>query len=380
MKKPKVAVLIDWYLPGFRAGGPVKSCHNLVSSLKHKIDFEVITTNVDFGETSPYPNISPNQWIEQDAIKIYYFSKENLSFSKLKALLKERSYDFIYLNSLFSIPFTVFPLVLSRFFSLKSKIILAPRGMLRKSALAIKPTKKKVFLTIWKLLNLSRAVIFQATDEQELNDISKKFPKKEIRFASNLPYLNFEYSSPLQKESCKARLAFISRISVVKGLHIFLEQLAQTKIESEIIFDIFGPIEDENYWHSCLEIIAKMPKNIQVQRRGTLSYHEVSEKLFEYHFFILTTAGENFGHAIFEAFSAGKPVLISDQTPWTKLQEKNIGWDIDLAQAKVIQDIIVEMVEMNNEIYQKMSDSTFNFAKKYAENEQLIQDSLNLFS
>lgn len=380
MKKPKVAVLIDWYLPGFRAGGPVKSCHNLVSSLKHKIDFEVITTNVDFGETSPYPNISPNQWIEQDAIKIYYFSKENLSFSKLKTLLKERSYDFIYLNSLFSIPFTVFPLVLSRFFSLKSKIILAPRGMLHKGALAIKPTKKKLFIFTWKLLKLTKSISFQATDRQEFLDIQYNFKKANIKSASNLPFLKFLEPKIIEKQSDSVKLVFISRISRKKGLHIFLEQLAQTKIESEIIFDIFGPIEDENYWQRCLDIIAKMPKNIQVQRKGSLSYREVSEKLAEYHFFILTTAGENFGHAIFEAFSAGKPVLISDQTPWTKPQEKNIGWDIDLAQAKVIQDIIVEMVEMNNEIYQKMSDSAFNFAKKYAKNEQLIQDSLNLFS
>jgi glycosyltransferase involved in cell wall biosynthesis len=46
--------------------------------------------------------------------------------------------------------------------------------------------------------------------------------------------------------------------------------------------------------------------------------------------FFLPTAGENFGHAIFEALSTGAPVLISDQTPWRGLAASMAGWDLPL--------------------------------------------------
>ncbi len=48
--------------------------------------------------------------------------------------------------------------------------------------------------------------------------------------------------------------------------------------------------------------------------------------------FLLPTAGENFGHAIFEALSSGVPALISDQTPWRGLAEAKAGFDLALAE------------------------------------------------
>jgi glycosyltransferase involved in cell wall biosynthesis len=50
-----------------------------------------------------------------------------------------------------------------------------------------------------------------------------------------------------------------------------------------------------------------------------------------YDLLFLPTAGENYGHVVVEALSAGVPVLLSDQTPWRCLQEKGIGWDIPLS-------------------------------------------------
>ena len=54
------------------------------------------------------------------------------------------------------------------------------------------------------------------------------------------------------------------------------------------------------------------------------------KNLFEYHFFILPTLGENFGHVFIEALAAGCPLIISNRTPWLELEKKGIGWDIPL--------------------------------------------------
>ena len=42
------------------------------------------------------------------------------------------------------------------------------------------------------------------------------------------------------------------------------------------------------------------------------------------------TRHENFGHAVVEAWAHGRPVLLSDQTPWRGLAELDLGWDLPL--------------------------------------------------
>ena len=44
----------------------------------------------------------------------------------------------------------------------------------------------------------------------------------------------------------------------------------------------------------------------------------------------MPTTHENFGHAVVEAWAHGRPVLLSDQTPWRGLAELDLGWDLQL--------------------------------------------------
>ena len=37
--KKKILVLVDWYEPGFKAGGPIQACKNVVTSLKGVMNF-----------------------------------------------------------------------------------------------------------------------------------------------------------------------------------------------------------------------------------------------------------------------------------------------------------------------------------------------------
>jgi hypothetical protein len=71
-----------------------------------------------------------------------------------------------------------------------------------------------------------------------------------------------------------------------------------------------------------------MPSNVLVKYCGPLPPENVPERLGAYHFFVLPTLGENFGHAIHEALSAEVPVLIGCGTPWTSVTSMNAGWII----------------------------------------------------
>jgi hypothetical protein len=177
LSKKKLTILIDWYLPGTKAGGPVRSVFSLVQLLKNELEISIITTNTDLGTNTAYSSITPNTWIEQDGIKVFYFSHENLNKQTLTQLLLETNSDVIYLNSFWSYWFSIFVIQLKNNGILNCPVILAPRGMLGKGALSIKPLKKKLYLTLSKLKGFYDHVSFQATNQQELNDLKMQTQK-----------------------------------------------------------------------------------------------------------------------------------------------------------------------------------------------------------
>ena len=117
-------------------------------------------------------------------------------------------------------------------------------------------------------------------------------------------------------------------------LDLFLE------IEKKIEFDIYGPIEDTDYWAFCEEKIKKISTNIIITYKGSVSPNDIQATFANYDLFLFPSRGENYGHVIAESLSAGTRVLISDKTPWNDLKEKNLGWDIKLEDKLGFIDVI----------------------------------------
>jgi hypothetical protein len=120
--------------------------------------------------------------------------------------------------------------------------------------------------------------------------------------------------------------------------------------------------------------------NIKVEHKGAIPNHEVLNQLQNYHFSVLSTLGENFGHSIFEVLLAGRPILISDRTPWSELQKKYIGWDISLDAKETWQEVIQQCVDMEAPQYNEMSKSAWQFAKDYIDLDALKRSKNILFS
>ena len=93
----------------------------------------------------------------------------------------------------------------------------------------------------------------------------------------------------------------------------------------------------------------------------------------------MPSLGENFGHSMLEAMSAGCPIIISNKTPWKNLKEKNIGWDIDLNNKNKFISVINDCIKMNQEKYNVISDNAFKFAKDFSNNEELIEKMKMIF-
>ncbi|HXB11077.1 MAG TPA: hypothetical protein VNZ45_03745, partial [Bacteroidia bacterium] len=254
MAKKKILLFSDWFYPGFMAGGPIQSSFNLINHLKDYYDFSVITRDTDYTDSIPYKNVKSDEWnILPNGMRVYYFSEKNINTDNLKRLIQREEFDIAYLNSMYSPRFTIAPLfILSK---MKKKIILAPRGMLAPSAIAIKSWKKKPFLLWIKNSSMIKDMSFHAASVQEAQHIKNVFGNKvDIRTAPNLPH-KMELSPFIErkKESGSVHFISIARISPEKNLLYALEVLQ--KVKGKVKFDAYGPVYDYPYWEKCKAII-----------------------------------------------------------------------------------------------------------------------------
>ncbi len=377
-----ILIFSDWFLPGYKAGGPIRSIANLSEYLADFTDVYIFTSNHDLGDKIPYPNITNNQWVKtENGYHVYYCSTENLSQKNVKKILNEIRPDVVYINGIFSKVFSIFPLQASLKFN-DARVIVAPRGMLGKGALNIKPLKKKLFLLVSKrILNLYKRVNWQATSEQEHKEILDFVGEdKNIEVIPNLSSILFqEKMFSKVKEPGSLRMVFISRISPKKNLLFALKVLSENKFSGNIYYDIFGPVEDEKYWDKCLEEIKLMPSNIIVSYKGNLQHSDVVDTISKYHVLFFPTQNENYGHVISESIMAGNLLVLSDQTPWRRLKQLEIGFDLPLNNSSAFVDAISELLSLNQVAYQKMLNKLKVKANEISQQEQEKSINKNYF-
>lgn len=380
-QRRKILVFADWYEPGFKAGGPIRSCVNFVRYMRDKYQLYVFTTDRDLGSPEAYEGIVTDAWSSSGHpdVSIYYCSPAKLTWNNIRRQLKTVQPDFIYLNSMFSTPFTIYPLLISRLHSLNGQIVLSPRGMLRSSALQFKPLKKQVFLKLFRWTGLYRPLSFHAADATELQDVKRHFGERaKVSMIPNFPAAPPETLCSIEKKAGRLSMIFIGRIHPIKNLDYLLKVLKG--VRSQINFTIVGSVEDKAYWETCKQLIEALPENIAVHYAGEIPNHALAAITNQHHIFTLPTRGENFGHAIFESLALGRPVLISDQTPWRNLTNDCAGWDLPLDGPELFRQAIEEAAGFDQEQYNRWSQSTFTFVQNFIAQLTLKKDYLTLFS
>lgn len=381
-EKKHVLVFIDWYLPGFRAGGPVRSVKAIVQLLSGDFRFSIVTSDTDFGAASPYDSVKADEWNQlPDGTRVLYCSVRKQTRDFYAQVLRKEQPDIVYFNSLFSRPFTITPLRLVKKILPSAKVILAPRGMLGEGALQLKKGKKKLFLSLAKLTGLYRDLTWHASSEQEEKEIRAVFGRQaNVRIAMNLSAPVLTDFRNRKKEAGTLHLFFLSRISPKKNLLKAIQLLNQSGAVGMIRFTIYGPVEDAAYWTLCENEMKKAPAGIQFSYNGEITHGAIAPALADEHFLFFPTHHENFGHVILEAFAASCPVIISDQTPWKGLKEKQIGWELPLSKPELFTAAILEALAMNQEQYSEWAGAAYRYAEAFAANNAILEANRRLFS
>lgn len=304
----------DYFLPGYKAGGPIKTISNAIDRLKGRCDFSVLTSDGDI-DGEKFTGIKRNLWLNLDGYKVYYANNAFYIYELLRSVAFSKKYDLIYLNSFFSWR-SILIVLISKIGLINSiPVLLAPRGELSNGALGIKPFRKKIYIFTVKTLGIYKNISFQASSFIEENDIklTLKDKYKKIYIARDIVSRakeienNFKYKNGY-------KIIFLSRIVPVKNIDFVIKALKL--IRCDISLDIFGPIEDVNYWQLCNELVSQLPHNIIVKYKGAVYPENVISLIAHYDLFVLPSKGESFGHVVYESLCAGTPVLVSDKTPW----------------------------------------------------------------
>ena len=382
MFKLKILTFIGYYLPGYKAGGALRTIVNMVDHLGDEFQFKIVTADRDFEDTESYPGIKVDGWNRVSRADVFYMSPKMRSLKEFKKILCSTECDVIYLNSFFSPHFTIKPLLLRRLRLITDKpLILAPRGEFSPGALGLKSLKKRVYLWAAKAVGLYQGVIWQASSKHEEVDIRQWFGKDvPVVVAPDLPPLVHsadELPPKKEKAAGNLKIIFLSRISRKKNLDGALKLL--NGLKGKVQFSIYGPMEDRVYWVECQKIINRLPGNIDVKYCGSVAHDQVGAVMMEHDIFFLPTLGENFGHVIFEALCAGCPVLISDQTPWQGLEEKGVGWNLPLDRPEMLRKALQRCVDMDNGEYTKWSARARTFGLHVSRDDKVVEQNRGLF-
>jgi glycosyltransferase involved in cell wall biosynthesis len=337
-----VFISIPWFLPAYRAGGPIQSVANLVNNFNAGITYKIFCSNADLNN-EVLPNIVTDEWVAYNNYTQVWYASKQIS-AALKAQVATIKPNAIFIIGIFSWQFNIVPLL----FCKVPKKILSVRGMLHPGALTQKKWKKRFFLQALKILGVGANTVFHATDDVEASFIKKEFGQKaNVAVAGNFAKV-VNKEAPLFKQAGFLNMVTIALISPMKNHLLVLEALMHCT--ANISYSIYGPIKDAAYWQACLTQITLLPKNIQVCYHGELAPTKIADVLAQNHLFIMPSKSENFGHAISEALSACKPVITSQHTPWAALLENNAGMNVATEQFE-ISTAINFFADMQNEIY-----------------------------
>ena len=350
--RPNVLVTAPFFPPAFLAGGPVRSLAGLVDQLHDEFVFYVLAVDHDLKLTSTLRGVVSGRWTEQRNAFVRFEPDRQFTLTNYRRWITETKPSVIYINSFFSPRFSVLPLVAALLVKgARPAVILAPRGSLSPQSLSLKSAKKRMYLAAFRFLGLPRRVTWQATLSDEAADLRALFgPHIAITKASNLRAGTDDTMLKLPAKCAgQLRVIFLSRIARNKNLDFALQRLAH--VNGQIHFTIVGPKEDTVYAGECIALVKSLPTSVTVDFMGPIDHDEVAMTIAAHHLFFLPSLSENYGHAIVEALSCSRPVLIGDRTPWHGLEGRGLGHDLSLADPRAFEQALQLACDQDQESF-----------------------------
>lgn len=360
--KNVVLIITGRYLPGYKDGGPVRSIRNLVDWLGDRYDIRIMCLDRDHGDTKPYSDIRMDEWNFVGQAKVWYV--ENFDARTIAKLSEEA--DVVYCCGPYS-DYAIATMRLKKNGMIKAPLYVASMGSFSPEAFALKGRKKQVFVKIMRCLGMFKKVIWSVTSEREQEELRAVIGSDaKCVIASDLPREGVTRHTG-EKVKDSIRLIFLSRIARKKNLSFVPEILKQVESKYNVLIDIYGIAEDEEYLGECQQLFDQLPESVKWEYKGEVDSEKVPEIFASYDAFIFPTLGENYGHVIAESLAAGCIPIISDKTPWMDLDAHGCGYVCNLEDSSEFAGVINNLAAMSNEEYNVLIHKSYDYIKKVNE-------------
>jgi glycosyltransferase involved in cell wall biosynthesis len=376
--RPRLLIFNDFFYPAYQAGGPIQSLVNLIIHLNEFYEISVITSAYDLHATQPMENIQVQQWNSvllpgaADPIKVWYADIHKSVRPAIRDAVKNFKPDVVYINGMFSFRFVMLPLMLIK----NIKMVISPRGMIQDGALSGKYLKKKIYLSVLRSSGLIKNVWWHATTDVEAADAKKLFGENtKTVVAGNIPRIPVKEVTFPQKKAGELRLIYLSLITAKKNLLQAIESINSSK--ENISLHIYGPVKDVSYWEKCEQLMKRSGGRIEY--KGPVIPQLVQSTFASYDAGLFLTKAENFGHALYESLSAGRPIITSFFTPWDNLEIKKAGWNVDIDSVKNIVSTLEKAAAMDNAEFSEFCKGAHRLANDYFNDGFDIADYKKLF-
>ena len=368
--KKRVLIFCEFYRPGYKGGGAMWSVVNLVDRLRNKFDFFIVCRNHDGGnDRSPYKEVKTGEWNDLGGHKAYFVDPSKCTKRFAAEIIRAVDPDAILFNSVFGLTTRVVLEARRKRWITDVPVIIAPCGELSDGCLSIKPLKKSAFLRYAKLFGLYEGVIWKPTTDEGAGDIIKQFGRTaQITtapdIAPDLELTEHPQEGKPEKIVGKVKLVTVARIAPIKNIDYLLERLSECRT-GEYELELIGGVDDEGYWAQCQRLIKELPNNIKVNIAGPVGHAEVLRRLAESHYFVLPTLSENFGYAFLEALALGCPILVSENTIWSPVEDAGCGRVLRLDSTQEWVDALETCAKASNDEFAALSSRSRDFAMEW---------------
>lgn len=374
MMKDRVLVFNGYYFPAKKYGGPATSIENMVEACSDAMDFFIIVVNHDFGATEKFTSIHEG-WNDRGKAKVLYVDDDQFTVKNIVAWIDEIKPISIYLGGVLSIRNIRYIIAARR---KKVKVIVPPRGEVLDNAVKRKQFKKMVFFAFLRLFDVYKHCYFHATSEAERNGVMKYLgvSSDHIILLPNIPK-QITDGHTFEKTTGTLNAVYIARICKTKNLLEAIKSLSHVK--GHVLYRIYGPMEDEQYWSECKAVMKTLPPTIKIEYMGALDSGLVGNVYRQSDCTVLPTVTENYGHSIAESLVAGCPCIIPQgTTPWDSI-DLQAGFTYPLGNEACLAEIIQKMVDMDQKEYSELIQSTYAYARDRISSVSLIKDYMNMF-
>jgi glycosyltransferase involved in cell wall biosynthesis len=163
-------------------------------------------------------------------------------------------------------------------------------------------------------------------------------------------------------------LAYVGRISHEKGINTFLRCWLQAKRPGDrfLVAGASSGMAEEVYYEEFLDLVTKSDGAIEY--RGYLDSSEVNTLIENSHFLVLSSGldgdvRENFGIAVAESLSLGRPVIVCKGLEWDDIETSKAGFVFDRYTDAVV-DVIHRAAQTKQEAWIHMTEKARHYAEQ----------------